>query len=279
MRIGSSTLNQSKTMSKKNTIKGIIPNNFKNFNPSITEEFEVLNAWDPLSGTWTTNGTTLSTSTSSSSYPLLTSFDLRSQNITATMSLNSAGAGIAFWVQDPGNWWAALPFYTQGSEPYTTGTYESDPCTVIGCWAYYCNYAYNGKTFVWTCRCLENTRCTTYYSTGNRTRYNFYLKLLSSVNGTVSDITNILLRSTANATSSFSPATVSSEDNLNGIELTTNENIITIRGRDDSNSFYGSSISYTAVSPNRGYKSGIIFAPGGDYLLSSAVNSISIVGS
>lgn len=278
MRIGSSTLNQSKPLSKKNTIKGLIPQGFKNFNPSISEEFEILNAWDPIRGTWTTNGTTLSTSTSSSSYPLLTSFDLRSQNITATMSLDSAGAGIAFWVQDASNWWAAFPFYTQGSEPYTTSSFECN-CRVVGCWAYYCNWAYNGKTFVWTCRCLENTQCDTCYNTGNRTRYNFYLKLINSTNGTVSDVTNILIRSTANDSTAFSPATVSSEDNLNGIELNTNGNIIIVRGRDTSNNFYGDTISYTAISPNIGYKSGIIFAPGGNYLLSSAVNSISIVGS
>jgi hypothetical protein len=103
--------------------------------------------------------------------------------------------------------------------------------------------------------------------------------LLSSVNGTVSTITNLLLRSTCNATSSFSPATVSGDDNINGIELSTSGDIITVRGRDNSNNYYGSTISYTASSPNKGYKSGVIFTPGSNYQESSLVQDISIVGS
>ena len=80
MRIGSSTLGQNKTFNKSNIIKGIVPQTNKKFNPTLSDTFNILNAWDPISGTWTTDGNTLSTATSSSSYPILTSFDLRSQN-------------------------------------------------------------------------------------------------------------------------------------------------------------------------------------------------------
>ena len=48
--------------------------------------------------------------------------------------------------------------------------------------------------------------------------------------------------------------------------------------RNASNSFYGTTISHTATTPNRGYESGIIYAPGGSFE-SSVVNDISIVAS
>jgi hypothetical protein len=90
--------------------------------------------------------------------------------------------------------------------------------------------------------------------------------------------TNLLLRRTCSATSDFSPCEVSSSDNINGIEVSTNGDVITIRARNDSNTFYGSGISYTALNPNKGYKSGVIFAGGSNYLESSLVQDISIVG-
>lgn len=276
MRIGASTLNKKRTIVNNSLSKGILPYQVKDISPTVVDGFEVLNGWEPISGTWTTDGNKVSTETSSSLYPLLTSFDIRSQNISATLSLDSAGAGIAFWVQDQNNWWAAFPFYTIGSETYNLSSYDCG-CTVIGCWAYYCNWAYNGTTFVWTCRCLENTRCNTCYNTGSRSKYDFYLKLIKSESGVVSDITNVLLRSTASASTPLSPATVSSEDNLNGIELITNENIISVRAIDTANNFYSTTISYTATNPNRGYKTGLIYAPGGNYLLSSAATSINLV--
>jgi hypothetical protein len=61
--------------------------------------------------------------------------------------------------------------------------------------------------------------------------------------------------------------------------LSTLGNVITLRGRDDANNFYSSSISYTASNPNRGLRSGIIFTPGSNYLLNSTVQNITIVGS
>ena len=267
MRIGSSTLSQNKTLNKQNTIKGLIPQQVKNFNPSISDTFNILNGWDPIRGSWSTDGNTVSTSTSSSSYPILTSFDLRSQNITATMSLTSAGAGVVFWLQDQDNWWAGVTYYTTGSEGYITGSFEN--CVPRG----FC-YGRDANGFPWGCE-----SCSTGYNYGTRVRYNFYIRLLNSVNGVVSDITNILLRSTCNASTSFSPCTIASDDNINGIQISTSEDTITIRGRDDSNNFYGSAISYTAPSPNKGHQSGIIFVPGSNYLESSAVQDITIVGS
>jgi hypothetical protein len=86
-----------------------------------------------------------------------------------------------------------------------------------------------------------------------------------------------LLRSLCSISSSNSPCTVGSTDNINGIQVSTSGNVITVRARDDANNFYGTAISYTAVSPNKGYKSGVIFTPGSTYLLSSVVTNINLV--
>jgi hypothetical protein len=271
MRIGSSSLNQNKPLSKNNIIKGIIPSKFKKFNVNISDEFTSINSWEQIRGTWVTDGNKLSTSTSPSSYPIISNFDLRSQNITSTMSLDTSGAGVVFWLVDSNNWWAGVTSYTQSSETYVTG----EGCNEVPnarCWGW------DGRR-AWGC-----TRCDVYYNYGTRTRYNFYIKLINSVNGTVSDIANILLRSTCSISTSWSPCTVSAADNINGVEISTSEDTITVRGRDDSNNYYGSSISYTATTPNKGYRSGVIYTPmtfGGvsEYLQSSSTDNISIIGS
>lgn len=281
MRLGSNTFNNRKTISKNKITQGIQQIQNKQFSLSLSDTFNNLNAWNPVNGVWATDGNTLTTSTSSSSYPILTSFDLKSQDITATMSITAGGVGVVFWLQDPQNWWAGVTYYYQEAETYTTGTYECN-CRGTGrCWA-----CYGGpnvpcpppSTGCGDCRCLEVTTCDTCYSTGSRSRYNFYIKLLSSVNGIVSDKTNINLRSVCSVSSQWSPCTVASNDNINGIQVSTSGDIITIRARDDANNFYGTSISYTASSPNKGYSSGIIYTPGSNYLSDSSVQDIQIVG-
>jgi len=266
MRIGSSSISQNRPSSRNNISKGIIPNQNKRFNQSLTDAFENLNAWNPLRGAWNTSGTVLTTSTDASNYPILSSFDLRSQNITATMSLTSAGPGVVFWLVDENNWWAGVTWYVTSSEQYITGTFTScvprEFCYGIDA---------NGKQ--WGCE-----SCSTGYNYGTRTRYNFYLRLLSSVNGVVSSVTNVVLRSTCSVSTSWSPCTVASNDNINGIQISTSGDTITVRGRDDANNFYGTAISFTPSNPNRGFGSGIIYTPSSNYLLNSSVQNISIVG-
>jgi hypothetical protein len=280
MRIGSNTLTQNKPLSRNNISKGIIPSQSKNFNNSLSDTFNVLNAWSPLRGTWTTDGNTATTSTAASSYPILTSYDLKSQNITATMSLNAAGAGVVFWLQDENNWWAGVTYYIQSSEPYNTGTYSCN-CRSTG--TYFGCSGGSGCTVAQGCpeppcgRWGEEV-CSTCYYTASRARYNFFIRLLNSVNGVVTDLTNINLRSLCGVSTQWSPCTAGSTDNINGIQISTSENIVTVRARDDANNFYGSAISYTASNPVRGYESGIIFTPGSNYLSDSSALDITIVG-
>jgi hypothetical protein len=208
------------------------------------------------------------------------------------MSLDSAGAGIAFWVQDANNWWGAVTYYTVGNETVSNGTSTTTTTT------WYTGYhAVSGSgtgcligncpNVPATCGCWPsggtNSSTTTTCNNSSRSRYNFYIRILKSVNGVVSEEGSpILIRSTCSQ--SFSGSTCSSiceqssDDNINGIELTTLENTITLRARNNSNSFYSTSISSTPVNPNRGYKSGIVYTPGGNYLLSSSISDISIVG-
>lgn len=270
MRIGSNTLNNKKTISENKIVKGIQPLQNKNFNLDISDTFNNLSAWSPISGNWSTDGDTITTSTSSSSYPILQNFDLKAQDITATMSLTSAGPGIAFWIQDSQNWWAGITYYTTFSETYTVRVDTRTDCVDRG----FCfGTDLNGAP--WGCYSCSTTSTAV---PGTRTRYNFYIQLIKSENGIVTDVTNVLLRSTCTASTQYSPCTISSVDNINGIQISTLGNLITFRGRDDSNNFYTTSISYTASNPNKGYGSGVIYAPGGNYLLNSSVQDITIVG-
>jgi hypothetical protein len=66
--------------------------------------------WTATSGTWGISSNTAVTSTAASSYPLLT-FDALSTDAVVKATLpaaKSAGAGVAFWVTDNDNWWAAI---------------------------------------------------------------------------------------------------------------------------------------------------------------------------
>ena len=66
--------------------------------------------WLAESGTWGIDTNQASTSTAAASYPLVT-FDAGTVAATVKATLpttRSAGAGVAFWVTDSNNWWAAV---------------------------------------------------------------------------------------------------------------------------------------------------------------------------
>jgi hypothetical protein len=287
MRIGSSTLNQNKPLSKNTIIQGIIPSNFKKYNINISDGFSNLNAWSPLRGTWSTDGNKLSTITSPSLYPIITSFDSRSTNITSTLSLDSAGPGVAFWIQDDNNWWAASTYYTLGSENYITG-YADIPSTCRDTchWAIYCPPG-KGSSCQGVC-CSANCSAGQPQGGGrvcdqgpvyqSRSRYNFFIQLIKSVNGSISQDALVLVRTTANASTQWSPATISDQDDISSIQISTINNTINVSALNNSGSIYGNTISYTATSPNKGYKNGIIYTPGSSYQISSNVDSIQLIG-
>jgi len=66
--------------------------------------------WVAESGTWGIDTNMATTSTAASSYPVVT-FDAGTVAATVKATLpttRSAGAGVAFWVTDTNNWWAAV---------------------------------------------------------------------------------------------------------------------------------------------------------------------------
>lgn len=255
MRIGSSTFNKRKTVSQRRLPKRLLTNKNKNINPALFDTFQGLSSWKPLSGNWSVSGGDLSTSTSSSSYPILLNFDIHSQDVVITSSINSSGAGVVFWVVDQNNWWAALPFYSTENESYVVSSFSCN-CTETGrAWGFY-----NGRP-------LYSEDCSTCYNYANRNRYKYFVRLISSVGGTVSTIGNVELFNS-----------LDTNDNINGIRVTTSGNSVTVQMRNNSNAFYGTTISHTATTPYRGYESGIIHAPGGSFE-SSVVNDITIVAS
>jgi len=111
--------------------------------------------WTSVTGTWGINNNKANTSTSVSSYPIVT-FDAITQDakVKATGTGAGAGFGVAFWVTDSNNWYGAIteksgftavPYicnspahslsgsncsYTYGA----TGTPFSYPCLSPFCW-------------------------------------------------------------------------------------------------------------------------------------------------
>lgn len=70
--------------------------------------------WNAVIGLWTANGTVATSATNTS----ISSVTMRSSNITAQIDLPEttfAGVGIAFWISDANNWWAAYPYHTSSS--------------------------------------------------------------------------------------------------------------------------------------------------------------------
>jgi len=103
--------------------------------------------------------------------------------------------------------------------------------------------------------------CGTCYQTCSGTSYNYYLRLLSSVSGTVSSVTgDISLGSQAAA-----------------IAVTTSGDTITAKAYSDTNlsSQIGSTLTYTPSSPTKGLSMGIIKAPS-DSSQGSTVDNFSV---
>jgi hypothetical protein len=253
MRIGSSTFDKIKTVGERRVPKGILTNQNKNISPVLSDTFLNLSSWKPLSGTWSVSGGDLSTSTSSSSYPILLNYDIYAQDVVITSSINSSGAGIVFWVVDQNNWWAALPFYSTENEQYVASSYSCNCSDTGRAWGFY-----KGRP-------LYSQDCSTCYNYANRNRYRYFVRLISSVAGVVSTIGNTELFNS-----------LDTNDNINGIKITTSDDTITVQMRNASNAFYATTISHTATTPNKGYGSGVIHAPGGSFE-SSVVNDIEIV--
>ena len=91
--------------------------------------------WVATKGTWYANGAQATSADAASSYPIA-SIKLK-PNATTSADV-SGGVGIAFWVSDANNWWAAYPYYasTTGSScsgPTVSCVDTTDTCNPGGC--------------------------------------------------------------------------------------------------------------------------------------------------
>lgn len=120
----------------------------------------------------------------------------------------------------------------------------SSPCTATTC--RYVQY-YDSPCQPYSCNC--STSCaSTCYQTCSGTEYKYYLRLLNSVNGVVSTVgTDIDLGSQA----------------ATAIEISTSGNNIIAKAYSNTNktSQLGTTLSYSASSPTKGFNVGIIKTP------------------
>lgn len=257
MRINTTSLSGTKTLNARKIPKSIYASANKNYKREYNDNFTKLGAWINLKSGWTFGGGQATTTQPSSNYTLSVT-DINSKDVDAQINLNQSGAGIAFWVESPNTWWAAIPYYTTNSETYVSSYYECN-CQQC-CWGYYCRprpqtgcHSTCGSCGCWSC---PN------YSTG--TRYNYYLRILQSVNGTVSVIQDTNFNSRLN----------DDTDNLTGMRILTKGPAVTVYAKDNNGNFLETTNSFTATSLPSGVLNGIIFAPGG-YAETATITSFS----
>lgn len=93
--------------------------------------------WDNVRQTWQVLSNNAYTSATQNQYALAVG-NVGINNINARISIpgSGAGAGIAFWVVDQNNWYAAFPYYTQTTGTTCSGSASfcySAGCTPSGC--------------------------------------------------------------------------------------------------------------------------------------------------
>ena len=241
-RINRKNLGNKKSLNQSLTNKGFYDKDIKR---TYSDNFDFFGPWRNISGSWEATSSQVSTPTSATSYPISINYDIVDQDITSQINTFGSGAGLGFWIAGPGDWWAAIPYYTSNSEQYVSSYYNCN-CRQMGCWGHYC-HATHGCHDV----CGETCDACPNYSTG--TRYRFYIRLLRSVSGTVSTIQDTEVRTSLN----------DSNDNYSGIRLVTSGENIKVFAIQDNGTTYGSSIDINQPTANRGPNTGIIYAPGG----------------
>lgn len=172
--------------------------------------------WKATSGSWSVTGGNAVTSTAASSYPIV-SFDSQTKFATVRSEYGTASArgfGVSFWVKDSSNWWAAITNMTS----YSCQTGSTSGCCACGsdqcgpdggCGCSSCA----GGGCIGPCSYVANAGTCSYpvYDTC----YTYTLRLLSSVNGTVTQQGSANLH-TGNIGASLTPAYVQVALDKNG---------------------------------------------------------------
>ncbi|CAB4122202.1 hypothetical protein UFOVP27_101 [uncultured Caudovirales phage] len=254
-------------------------------------------AWTVLRGSWYSNGTqAIESASTATTYPLA-AVDLSVSDVIVSASTplsTCAGLGVNFWTVDANNWWAAIVYSDSYSYSYATtctSCYSCSVCTGTGCTGlcgnavadpnncgccssicclpdsccgtdaygncicisygpcFSCCSSFTcagscgtGKADTNNCGCCNTTStcCSSVACTGTAIGYNYYVRLVSSVAGTITTIQT----STATGTVPTS------------IAVSTLGNVITATIYSGATSI--ATTTYTATSPNKGTKVGIL---------------------
>ena len=230
--------------------------------------------WNAIRGVWFANGSAGQSDDSASGYPIATVTLAQNANVSVS---TSPGTGVAYWVTDSGSWWSSYLYNTSYScncqtcyacsSCYVTtyacngGTYQTSSVpSIYQCSAAYvgtpCSYSYvaggiwqitlcAGTSTYYSNNCAQ---CGSYaYSCNCQTCYNYYLRMLKSVGGTVSTATGDISLSSAAA----------------AISVNTSGDTITAKAWSDTamTTQLGTTQTYTPTSPTKGTGVGIIKAP------------------
>jgi hypothetical protein len=257
------------------------------------DNFTGKGGWIDTSGSWNVLNNTISTGTAASNYPISLNYDLRSQNINASINVNNAGAGIVFWYVDSNNWWAAFPFYDSESETFGTGSFtcncrccaRTDTITGLtcpstsfagpGCWSGTQQGTYNtsigpcgsGGALGTSGACPTGT---THFQ-GNGTCWRNVSSQPTNCNCQECQSTRLryffrmrLIRRLSGTITTIDTQQVTNNltdsIDLNRVVVRVVSNLITITPFANTTQLAGQ-ISHNASNPLRGYGNGVIFAP------------------
>lgn len=238
--------------------------------------------WNTDRGTWNVTPGAAATSTSASSYPMVTQ-DMPYSNATVSVVSSAQGATAALWVTDANNWWA-VGMRQEAVSCNCTNVCSSYGCTGYGCTGYGCTsyssscsgYGCTGYGCVFYnryppyacgaygctgtgCTSYSNTcsgyGCTAYgctasgctgYTYSCSTCYPQYIRVLQAVSNTVTEITNWTI---ANVAAAF--------------KVKTSGSAITIKPYSDAGmtTQIGSDLTYTPSSPTTTKKFGLMISP------------------
>ena len=240
------------------------------------------NVWSAITGVWFANGTKAQSDTAVSSTAVALAGISVSPNVKASASVTT-GTGVAFWVTDANSWWASTSYttLTNCSTCYQTcycsdclSCFDTYSCNCSTCCAYYsCTDAGYSNTIRRGTSCFNvstdayqgpaacvgpyDCNCATcagpiYACGGNYScnpyscncTTNYYLQLLKSASGTISEATTKVSLTSAAA----------------AIYVETAGDLITCKAYSDTalTTQLGSTLSYTPSSPTKGSIVGII---------------------
>lgn len=240
--------------------------------------------WSNIRDTWYANGTAAQSDNAASNYPIA-AITLTSTNQIVSASVGS-GTGVAFWLTDSGNWWASTSYNSTSTYSYSCNPHQEfcfnnayvncdngQSTSSTGCFSPsfigscaelidYLSIACGPDGNVTSSSCGGGT-LTTVNDTCTGTSYNYYLRMIKSVSGTVSTVVS-------DVSLASQPA---------AIKVTTSTNTITAQAYSDTamTSALGSPVTTTPSSPLKGLKAGIIKAPT-SYNQTSTVDNFSAEG-